>query len=252
MSPTWTPSALESESHKAAGLIWRVVEHQHTHSTRKLVDTQEEQQLLESILEETKPAYPPSVVHLDYLLKTPFRYLPPNRYGSRFRTAGSREGVFYGAVELRTALAETAFYRIRFFSQSESPLLPRPREQLTAFTIRYKTSHQLDLTKAPLDQDANLWTSMESYKDTQKLASTSRTANIETIRYQSVRDAEKGANLALLSPASFDCVAPLDRQTWYLYMSPVEVNFLRAHANCAQDELTFKRSFFEKMPAIRI
>ncbi|RCW21574.1 hypothetical protein DFR48_110163 [Ciceribacter lividus] len=38
----------------------------------KLVDTVEEQSLLESLLEETKPALPPECAGLDYLLATAF------------------------------------------------------------------------------------------------------------------------------------------------------------------------------------
>jgi len=43
-----------------------VVERQYTVSTRKLVDTQDEQELLEAILEETKPAFPAEPTHLHY------------------------------------------------------------------------------------------------------------------------------------------------------------------------------------------
>lgn len=246
----WTASALSSESHRARAKVWRVVEHQHTHSTRKLVDTQDEQLILEAILEQSKPAYPAGIEHLDYLLKTPFRYTPPNRYGSRFRTAGSRQGVFYAAEHLRSALAETAFYRICFFRQSESMMLPRPRQQLTAFTVEYKATAQLDLTKPPLNESRTEWTSMTSYKRTQELAATSRQANIDVIRYESVRDPEKGANIALLDFTAFSQESPLDRQTWFLYIAATEVNFTRTHATDAEDYWTFNRDHFDSMPGI--
>ncbi|MBL1294479.1 MAG: RES domain-containing protein, partial [Thiotrichales bacterium] len=57
-----------------AGDAWRVVEHQYTVSTRKLVDTKDEQSILEDILEASKPPYPKATEKLHYLLKTPFRY----------------------------------------------------------------------------------------------------------------------------------------------------------------------------------
>ena len=44
--------------------------------------------LLESLIEETKPALPPECRHLHYLLATPFRYGSYPR-GSRFRRAGA-------------------------------------------------------------------------------------------------------------------------------------------------------------------
>lgn len=250
MSHTWTPSELESEATPLAGKAWRVVEHQHTHSTRKLVDTQQEQQLLEDILDRSKPRYPESVLHFDYLLKTPFRYLPVNRYGSRFRRAGSREGVFYASASLPTALAETAYYRIRFFQATDSKLLPRPRAQLTAFTVAYSAQAHIDLRQPPLKRDADKWTSLTSYRDTQNLADTARDAGVELIAYESVRVLDGGVNFALLQPSAFSAVSPIDRQTWYFYLSPAEAHFSRAHATEPDDHCTFDRAHFDAMPSI--
>ncbi len=248
--PTWTPSELKSEAKPLAGKAWRVVEHQHTHATRKLVDTQQEQQLLEDILDQSKPQYPENVAHFDYLLKTPFRYLPVNRYGSRFRRAGSREGVFYASARLQTALAETAYYRIRFFQATESNMLPRPRAQLTAFTVKYATRSHLDLRKPPLNRDSDAWTSLTSYQQTQNFADIARQANVELIAYESVREAGRGVNYALLKPSAFQGTSPVDRQTWYFYLSPVEAHFSRAHATSSEDHYTFDRARFDAMPSI--
>ncbi|MGQ0654347.1 MAG: RES domain-containing protein, partial [Betaproteobacteria bacterium] len=64
--------------------MWRAVEWQHIAATTKLVDSQAEQEMLEDILEETKPPAPSGMGPMDYLLATPFRYRPPPG-GSRFR-----------------------------------------------------------------------------------------------------------------------------------------------------------------------
>jgi hypothetical protein len=53
-----------------------MVEAQHTASTMKIVDNSEEQDLLETLLEGSKPAQSDSALALDYLLATPFRYYP--------------------------------------------------------------------------------------------------------------------------------------------------------------------------------
>jgi hypothetical protein len=84
---------------------WRVVESQHEVSTRKLVHTAAEQELLETLLERVKPPVTTGS-RRHYLLFTPFRY-PPLRHGSRF---GSRHelGIWYGAEQQRTAFAEVA------------------------------------------------------------------------------------------------------------------------------------------------
>jgi hypothetical protein len=72
----WTPPALASEARAWAGDLWRVVESQSRVATLKLVDTLDEQAILEAELEGSKPLIPASCVHLDTLLATPFRYAP--------------------------------------------------------------------------------------------------------------------------------------------------------------------------------
>ena len=87
-----------------AGTAWRLVEAQHIVSTTKLVDTAEEQALLEDVIEAAKPPVPPQCQHLHYLLSTPFRYGAPYPRGSRFRRAGHTDGVWYGSEEVETAI----------------------------------------------------------------------------------------------------------------------------------------------------
>ena len=55
LSNTWTPRAVASEGRIAQRRLWRAVEAQHIASTLRLVDTVEEQMLLERILEGSKP-----------------------------------------------------------------------------------------------------------------------------------------------------------------------------------------------------
>ena len=94
-STIWTPLAVSSEARAWAAPAWRIVEAQHVASTMKIVDDAAEQDVLELLLETSKPPQPSAVSTLDYLLATPFRY-DPRRGGSRFRGA-TDPGVFYGA-----------------------------------------------------------------------------------------------------------------------------------------------------------
>ena len=146
---TWTPPALASEARAYAQLLWRVVEAQHTASTMRLVDSLEEQGTLEGILEASKPALPQQVRALHYLLATPFRYRP--HAGSRFRGA-FEAGVWYGAEQLRTALAEKSYWRLRFLLDSPGTpdLKPVPH---TAFRAQVR-SRRADLTGEPFVQRA--------------------------------------------------------------------------------------------------
>ncbi|MET3898185.1 trans-2-enoyl-CoA reductase [Devosia sp. UYZn731] len=83
-----------------------------------------EQQLLEEILDESKPVVPAGCRGLDYLLAAPFGYGAAYPHGSRFRRAGRTLGVFYGAEAIETAIAELTFYRVLFFAESPDPQPP--------------------------------------------------------------------------------------------------------------------------------
>jgi len=241
----WTPTALASESRRKSGSAWRVVEFQHAASTRKLVETKADQALLEDILEITKPPVALGAENLHYLLKTPFRYNAPYPVGSRFRRAGMTEGVFYAAEEIRTALAETCYYRLRFFKESPDTSLPRQEERLTVFSVDYNASQTINLTRSPFSKDRVLWTHPSDYQHTQTLVDTAREAGIQIICYESARDLERGMNLALLSPSAFKSKKPKIQQTWFLYMSAAEVNCERANVNSNNDQWTFKRGQFD-------
>jgi RES domain-containing protein len=222
---TWTPHALASEARSYARDLWRVVEAQHTASTMRLADSLEEQAVLELLLEQSKPALPPAVAKLHYLLATPFRYRP--HVGSRFRAAFDA-GVWYGAEVLRTALAEKSYWRLRFLLDSPGTpdLKPVPH---TAFRAAVRTPSALDLTLAPLARERSSWTSRTSYSSTQALAASAREAGVVVIRYESVRDPEHAACAAVLNPAGFGRGRPRLQETWFIAAS-------RARVRCARDE----------------
>ena len=225
-SPTWTAAALSSESVRLEGKAWRLVEAQHRVSTLKLVDTLDEQALLEDLIEETKPAIPVECRHLDYLLATPFRYGSVYPEGSRFRRAGRTRGVFYAAEQVSTAVAEMAFYRLLFFADSPDTPWPRDAAEYTAFSAAIRTERAIDLTRPPLSKDNAHWTAFSDYEAFQALADAAREAELHAIRYQSVRDPAKHANVAVLSCIAFAKPRPVDRQTWRIRLSASGVQAL--------------------------
>jgi hypothetical protein len=129
-----------------------------------LVDTLEEQALLERVLDESKPSIPPECRHLHYLLFTPFRYGALYPTGSRFRRPGQTAGVFYASQQSETAVAEMAFRRLLFFAESPSTPWPANAAEYTAFAIAYAGRKGLDLTRPPLDRDAVKWTDPVDYE----------------------------------------------------------------------------------------
>ena len=246
-SSTWTPAALSSEARQLAGTCWRLVEAQHHVSTLKLVDSVAEQELLEELIEATKPALPPECRDLHYLLSTPFRYGSVYPAGSRFRRAGMSEGVFYAAETPRTAVAEIAFYRLLFFAKSPDTPWPANAAEYTAFSTGYKTKKAIDLTKGKFEVDKAKWTNLTDYSHCQKFADVARAAKIEVIRYESVRDPGHGMNLALLSCRAFVSSKPIDQQTWHIRLRK---SGAQAICEAPKAGVTFDRKAFAADPRI--
>ena len=212
-STTWTPRAVASKAASCTLPLWRAVEAQHVVSTMRLVDGLAEQEVLEGILERTKPALPAEAKGIDYLLFTPFRY-PPTGSGSRFR-AVTDAGVFYGAEERRTACAEVGYWRWRFLMDSPG-LADLGSVPHTLFKVKAETT-AIDLRTKPFAAQSRRWTAMNDYRSTQHIAQLARQAGVGMIRYQSVRDPDKGGCAALLTPEAFVSPRrPLDKQTWLL------------------------------------
>jgi len=229
-----------------SGVCWRVVEAQHRVSTMKLVDTLAEQSLLESLVEATKQALPPDCRHLHYLLATPFRYGAPYPSGSRFRRAGLTPGVLYASKTSSTAVAEMTFHRLLFFADSPETPWPADAGDLTAFSVRFRTSTGIDLTASPFDADRARWTHPTDYAPCQALADIARNAEVDVLRYSSARHAG-GVNIALLACRAFAGRAPIERQTWRL-----NLNAHGARVVCEHPELRleFAREAFASDPRI--
>ena len=218
-SNIWTPDALSSEATSANGSCWRVVESQHHVSTAKLTDTAEEQNRLEDLIEGSKPPIPEECRELHYLLFTPFRYGAAYPNGSRFRRPGMSLGVFYASVRPETAIAEMAFYRLLFFAESPATPWPGNPGEYSVFSAEYATGRAIDLTGAPLNRQKDIWTHKTDYSGCQSLADAARTANLDLIKYESVRCPNRGTNLAILCCRVFTKPEIGDRQTWHIQLS---------------------------------
>ncbi len=212
-STTWMPHAVLSEARPWTERAWRVVEAQHTASTMKIVDDAVEQDLLESLLEGSKPTQPASTTALDYLLATPFRYAP-RKGGSRFRSA-TDPGVFYGAQSVHTACAELGYWRWRFLQDCVDLDRIEPVAN-TAFEAAISTT-AVDLRTPAFSADMAFWTHPTDYSATQAFARTARQAELGAIVYQSVRDPQPSWCVAVLTPKAFAKPKPEPlAQTWWL------------------------------------
>ncbi len=243
-SSTWIRDALRSESARLSGRFWRIVEAQHQSATMKLTDSLEEQTLLEDIIEDTKPPVPADCDGLDFLLMTPFRYSATNPWGSRFRRPNAEAGVFYASAQPSTAIAEVVFHRLQFFGESPATPWPQNPAEYTAFAVELASERVLDLIARPPD-DLAMIMHLQTYAAGQSLSEAARIAGAEIIKYPSVRDPQRGANVAVLSPRAFRSKAPVDRQSWRIHL---DRNGARAFCEAPRASLGLGRHAFNADP----
>jgi hypothetical protein len=244
---TWTPDELSSRAEAFSFRCWRIVEAQHQASTMKVTDTLEEQNVLEQIIEETKPPIPSDFTRLHFLLMTPFRYSATNPNGSRFRRPNSPLGVFYASEYAATAIAEMAFYRLLFFAESPATPYPQNPGEYTGFAVEVAGDRAFNLTVAPFANDSRLY-HLWDYSHSQAFADRAREAHIGLIRYSSLRDPERRSNFAVLSPTAFAKPDPVDRQSWKFH---VDANGVRAACESPPVLIAFDRAAFSADPRLK-
>ena len=184
------------------GTLRRIVENQEQKVTLSLTDSLAEHDILESLLEDSKPV---SIAHprlekLDYLLRSPWRY-PPLPWGSRF---GRRfePSLFYGALSKAALFAEAAYYRLVFLEGMKKPFKDRVISQFTVFEAMYRTTDGLDLSVAPFAKYENVLRHKSNYQPCQALGSVLRERGIQAIVYRSARATDSESNIALFSPSA--------------------------------------------------
>ncbi|MCY1269311.1 RES domain protein [compost metagenome] len=224
----WRRCAGEQAIQPIQGNLVRLVENQEQVATSQLVDTLEEQALLEELIETSKPRPPAEAGSLHYLLKTPFRY-PPLRWGSRF---GRRHepGLFYAALGLETAMAEAAFYRCVLW---DGMLLPPPSGRIlsehSSFEARFRVQRGMRLQQPPFDEYREALSDPRDYRLTQELGSIMRGQGVEAFEYHSARH-PPGLNVALFVPSAFRDRKPRNLTGWlcettarYIAFKPAQV-----------------------------
>ncbi|MGM0767694.1 MAG: RES family NAD+ phosphorylase [Pseudomonadota bacterium] len=205
---------IEAAIEPLQGTVYRIVESQEDIATTRLVDNIPEQARLEELLEASKPRRPKETERLHYLLATPFRY-PPLKHGSRFGRAYERS-LFYGAMTVNTALAETAFYRFVFISHLAVPF-PRPLRTLhTVFGARIRTERGVRLQDSGWQDLHGALTHPSRYGTPQALGSDLRACDVNAFQFLSARALQaglyrlpfnasngmEGVNAALFEPAA--------------------------------------------------
>lgn len=221
---------------------WRIVEAQHISSSRDLVDTLEEHDYLEELLEESKPKV---LKEKDYLIFTPFRY-PPLKYGSRFGQ-NYEPSLWYGSLELSTAFAEVAYYRLQFFNDTSAPLdyIEIP---MTAFQTILSTQRGIDLTTPPFKAYTAEISNKHSYESSQALGTAMRNAEIEAFIYFSARTQQPEKNIAAFTPAVFQKNNNLyihHQQNWLCIANQHQIEFTRLGILARERRIFSKESYLD-------
>lgn len=218
---------------KISGTLYRLVESQEQVATNRLVRSLDRQAVLENMLEATKPPWRKGTERLHYLLATPFRY-PPLKHGSRFgkRTEPS---LFYGSLEVKTVLAEAAYYRFVFWSGMVTPPSGKLDTQHTLFGAKYLTHQGLRLQCPPFARYRDVLSSPSSYDASQKMGAGMRKAGIEAFEFQSARDPEAGVNVALFTPKALAARAPVSQAPWLCELTGERVRFYAAYDKSSHD-----------------
>lgn len=245
-STTWMPCAERSDLQPLALTAHRAVESQSESATRKLVDSHSEHELLEAMLEASKPAVPQAARGLNYLLSTPFRY-PPLRYGSRF---GRRheQGIWYGSLAVSTVLAEIAYYRLVFLSDSEAfDDSARVITRLTAFRVDVSTEHGVDLTGGRYRDGQASLRSKDTYTATQALGTQLRELGASAFQYASARAPDAGMNVGVFEPSAFASAPHPDTTDYECFATHARVEFhdKRLVSRLGRRPLLFRREQFE-------
>lgn len=240
MSQTmWMRCGAKSNLRTVKARPWRIVEAQHVVSTRKWVDSDDEQAQLEALIDTAKRPLPPAVSKLHYLLATPFRH-PPLPFGSRFGTR-HEPGIWYGSDTLPVALAETAYYRLVFLQGTAASLAPLTTTH-SAFSVPVASKAAVDLSVAPFAALRARISSPARYRDAQALGREMLADGVALFRFFSARDPAGGTNIALFAPV-FAARQPDAPETWICTAAPERIEWKPLQIP-GRERLVFERRVF--------
>lgn len=211
--------------------VTRVVESHQLVATMSLVDTHEEQELLELLLEENKPQI--NIEEKHYLIKTPFRY-PPLLYGSRF---GEKHypGIFYASESINTCFSECAYYRFLFIEgMEEYPESKKIHTQHITFWVTINSDNAIKLDKKPFSNHSEI-TSPNDYSLSQSLGTQMRDSGVETFSFISARDKQKGINYGVFDQKAIISTSPYRVNHWQCTTSKSSIIFYDQISNSSYE-----------------
>lgn len=219
---------------------FRVVEQQTRKAILALVDA-EEAEMLEAMVEESKPSVPEDYWDLNRLIVTPFRY-PPLNYGSRFGSRTER-GIWYGSEDIRTALGEKSFYQFRFFE--DSPEMKKGRRSYvfdwTSFQATVAARRAIDLCSRKFARTRSRHSSPTTYMHSQSFGTEFRVKRGQAIRFHSAR-VPAGKNVAVFDPGVLS--DPKNQCHWNARWDSDTISIRAYNSDETPERFEFKREDF--------
>lgn len=203
---------------------WRIEPLEEKTSLRKLVDSIEEQKILEEMMRESASEVSRSGLHP--LLGNRFKN-PPLTRASRFGRK-TEPSLWYGALNVETSLVEIAFHRLAFINASvisdESVI-----SQMIAFSVNLKILRGIALHEKPFIKYKNEISSPSSYAVSQLLGANMRKNNIDGFTFISARDVKAGVNVGLFKINAFAGQSPNREslQTWQCFLTANKAEFVQ-------------------------
>lgn len=193
-------------------ILHRILELQAHTVIRKLTDTQEEYEFIESLIESQKPTYPKKEHH--YLIQTSFRYsLPvPVHYQARFKPPFSHRNCFYGAEFYRTSAYEYAYHWLRQRVHLEG--LSQEAQARTHFTVSFKDAKLFDLRKDPACREVM---ARKDYAPSHEFMRAH--PEITSILYPSCRDPEAAACVVTFEIETLGRKALSEKTLYFVYQA---------------------------------
>lgn len=192
--------------------VFRVAESQQKVATNTLVDTLEEQKMLEEMLNRVKPKIPQACEQYDYLIYTPFRY-PPLKHGSRFGKK-IHPSIFYGSKNIEAAFAELAYYRFVYYDGMMAA--PKKKQKVTqhaSFCIDLQAEKGIALNKVPFNKYKNKISDPTSYDISQKIGEEMRDQGVQAFSYFSAR-AQDEVNMGIFTCNAIKSLVPEGLGHW--------------------------------------
>lgn len=224
---------------RRSGLVWRLVESQNVISSDRLVEDPDDQPLLEELIEEVKSPIPEKAQHLPKLLASPFRYW--HQASTRFRRANEKPGILYTSETEATSVAEMAYYRLLFLSRAPEAEVPRNITEHTSFTVNADATRTIDLMASPFVLRRAEWTDPNDYTACQDFAAAARHIDTQAIRYESVRDPEGQANIAIFDPRAVDGESLQIARSWHFRFEGGRLSAFAAYPSPQHLTFTFEQ-----------